>query len=127
MVKSKASKPKQPVKKPSKDKDQSNKSGGNGEKKRKKGESTYATYISKVLKKVHPELGMSKKSLASMNSLVDILLERFAKKGAEVATHDKKTTMSARHIQAAVPLILGEELAKHAVSEGTKAVIKFRA
>ena len=39
--------------------------------------------------------------------------------------HNKKATMSSREIQTAVRLVLPGELAKHAVSEGTKAVTKF--
>ena len=37
----------------------------------------------------------------------------------------KKGTLSSREIQTAVRLILPGELAKHAVSEGTEAVIKY--
>ena len=39
----------------------------------------------------------------------------------------KKQTLSSREVQTAVRLILPGELAKHAVSEGTKAVTKFEA
>ena len=38
---------------------------------------------------------------------------------------NKKPTMTSREIQTAVRLVLPGELAKHAVSEGTKAVTKF--
>jgi len=38
---------------------------------------------------------------------------------------NSKGTISSREIQTAVRLILPGELAKHAVSEGTKAVVKF--
>ena len=38
----------------------------------------------------------------------------------------KKQTLSAREIQTAVRLVLPGELAKHAVSEGTKAVTKYQ-
>jgi histone H2B len=41
------------------------------------------------------------------------------------ARHNKKPTITSREIQTAVRLILPGELAKHAVSEGTKAVTKF--
>ena len=41
--------------------------------------------------------------------------------------YNKKQTLSSREIQTAVRLLLPGELAKHAVSEGTKAVTKFSA
>jgi histone H2B len=42
-----------------------------------------------------------------------------------LARYNKKPTVTSREIQTAVRLILPGELAKHAVSEGTKAVTKF--
>lgn len=46
---------------------------------------------------------------------------------AELASYSKKSTISSREIQTAVRLILPGELAKHAISEGTKSVTKVRA
>jgi hypothetical protein len=40
----------------------------------------------------------------------------------ELASYSKKSTISSREIQTAVRLILPGELAKHAISEGTKSV-----
>lgn len=42
----------------------------------------------------------------------------------ELASYSKKSTISSREIQTAVRLILPGELAKHAISEGTKSVTK---
>jgi hypothetical protein len=41
---------------------------------------------------------------------------------AELAAYSKKSTISSREIQTSVRLILPGELAKHAISEGTKSV-----
>lgn len=43
---------------------------------------------------------------------------------SELASYSKKSTISSREIQTAVRLILPGELAKHAISEGTKSVTK---
>ena len=43
----------------------------------------------------------------------------------KLSTYNKKATLSSREIQTAVRLMLPGELAKHAVSERTKAVTKF--
>lgn len=45
---------------------------------------------------------------------------------SELASYSKKSTISSREIQTAVRLILPGELAKHAISEGTKSVTKVR-
>ena len=48
--------------------------------------------------------------------------ERIAAEASRLAQYNKRQTISSREIQTAVRLILPGELAKHAVSEGTKAV-----
>ena len=55
----------------------------------------------------------------------DLLLPQIATETAQLARYNKKPTVTSREIQTAVRLILPGELAKHAVSEGTKAVTKF--
>lgn len=76
-----------------------------------------------------------------LNSFVNDLFERIASEAsstsfvpilvcyahcpshcAELASYTKKSTISSREIQTAVRLILPGELAKHAISEGTKSV-----
>lgn len=92
---------------------------------RKKPKQTYGTYIYKVLKQVHPDVGMSKRAMAIMNSFVNDIFERVAKEASSLATYNDKKTVTSREIQTAVRLLLPGELAKHAVSEGTKAVTKY--
>ena len=48
-----------------------------------------------------------------------------AVEAGKLVRYNKKGTLSSREIQTAVRLILPGELAKHAVSEGTKAVTKY--
>tara|TARA_B100000470_G_C19645782_1_gene326426 strand:+ start:232 stop:618 length:387 start_codon:yes stop_codon:yes gene_type:complete len=86
---------------------------------------TYGSYIYKVLKQVHPDVGVSKKSMSIMNSFVNDLFERIAGEASRLAAINKRKTMSSREVQTAVRLLLPGELAKHAVSEGTKAVTKY--
>ena len=93
--------------------------------KSKKRTETYSSYIYKVLKQVHPDTGISKKGMSIMNSFINDIFERIASEAGKLATYNKKATLSSREIQTAVRLMLPGELAKHAVSEGTKAVTKF--
>ena len=94
-------------------------------KKRKKRKETYAIYIYKVLKQVHPDTGISSKAMSIMNSFVNDIFERIANESSKLSNHNGRSTISSREIQTAVRLILPGELAKHAVSEGTKAVTKY--
>mmetsp|Transcript_32425 Transcript_32425/g.49598 ORF Transcript_32425/g.49598 Transcript_32425/m.49598 type:complete len:122 (+) Transcript_32425:149-514(+) len=93
--------------------------------KSKKRVESYSSYIYKVLKQVHPDTGISKKGMSIMNSFINDIFERIATEAGRLATYNKKATLSSREIQTAVRLMLPGELAKHAVSEGTKAVTKF--
>ena len=86
---------------------------------------TYSSYIYKVLKQVHPDTGISKKSMSIMNSFINDVFERLATEAGRLGKYNSKSTLSSREVQTAVRLVLPGELAKHAVSEGTKAVTKF--
>ena len=95
-----------------------------GKRKRRRVES-YGSYIYKVLKQVHPDTGISKRAMSIMNSFINDLFERIAGESGRLVRYSKKATLSSREIQTAVRLVLPGELAKHAVSEGTKAVTKY--
>jgi histone H2B len=56
--------------------------------------------------------------MSIMNSFVNKLFERMAAEASRLAHYNKRST---REVQTAVRLLL----AKHAVSEGTKAVTKY--
>ncbi|KAL2926459.1 putative histone H2B.1 [Bienertia sinuspersici] len=99
-----------------------------GEKKKKRSKKsveTYKIYIFKVLKQVHPDIGISSKAMSIMNSFINDIFEKLAQESSRLARYNKKPTITSREIQTAVRLVLPGELAKHAVSEGTKAVTKF--
>merc|ERR1711977_717565 len=107
-------------KKPAKKKTKSDKKG-----KKKKAVESYKIYIYKVLKQVHPDTGISSKAMSIMNSFINDIFEKIALEASRLARYNKKPTITSREVQTAVRLILPGELAKHAVSEGTKAVTKF--
>ncbi|KAG8053429.1 hypothetical protein GUJ93_ZPchr0001g30759 [Zizania palustris] len=92
-----------------------------GRKKAKKSVETYKIYIFKVLKQVHPDIGISSKAMSIMNSFINDIFEKLAGEAAKLARYNKKPTITSREIQTSVRLVLPGELAKHAVSEGTKA------
>ncbi|XP_067878290.1 histone H2B 5-like [Heterodontus francisci] len=97
-----------------------------GSKKRRKSrKESYSIYVYKVMKQVHPDTGISSKAMSIMNSFVNDIFERIAGEASRLAHYNKRSTISSREIQTAVRLLLPGELAKHAVSEGTKAVTKY--
>ena len=93
--------------------------------KMKRRQETYSVYIYRVLKQVHPEIGISKRSMSIMNSFINDIFEKIALEAAKLVRYNRKQTLSSREIQTAVRLLLPGELSKHAVSEGTKAVTKY--
>jgi len=112
---------------PAEKKEAGKKTAATGDKKKrtKTRKETYSSYIYKVLKQVHPDTGISNRAMSILNSFVNDIFERVATEASKLAAYNKKSTISSREIQTSVRLILPGELAKHAVSEGTKAVTKY--
>ncbi|CAO2599245.1 Histone H2B type 2-E [Lemmus lemmus] len=108
-----------------------------GKKRKRSRKESYSIYVYKVLKQVHPDTGISSKAMGIMNSgisskamgimnsFVNDIFERIAGEASRLAHYNKRSTITSREIQTAVRLLLPGELAKHAVSEGTKAVTKY--
>lgn len=74
---------------------------------------------------VHPDTGISSRAMSIMNSFVNDVFERIATEASRLTQYNKRSTITSREVQTAVRLLLPGELAKHAVSEGTKAVTKY--
>ncbi|XP_041040936.1 uncharacterized protein LOC121276506 isoform X3 [Carcharodon carcharias] len=96
-----------------------------GKKQRSSRKENYSIYIYKVLKQIHPDTGISSMAMSIMNSFVNDFFERIVDKASHLARYNKSRTISSREIQTAMCLLMPGELAKHAVSEGTKAVAKY--
>ena len=64
----------------------------------KKGAETYSVYIYRVLKQVHPETGISKRSMSIMNSFINDLFEKVSTEAAKLVRYNKKHTLSSREI-----------------------------
>ncbi|XP_019628991.1 PREDICTED: histone H2B-like [Branchiostoma belcheri] len=96
--------------------------GAKGKRRRRE---SFGVYIYKVLKQVHPDTGVSSKAMGIINSFLNDIFERIAGEASRLAHYNKRSIISSREIQTAVRLLLPGELAKHAVSEGIKAVTKY--
>nr|GMD29353.1 histone H2B.9-like [Ipomoea batatas] len=60
-----------------------------------------------------------------INNFINDIFEKLAQEASRIARYNKKPTITSREIQTTVKLVLPVELAKHAIIEGTKGVIKF--
>ncbi|KAM1140464.1 hypothetical protein EV1_040149 [Malus domestica] len=93
---------------------------GDKKKKRsKKSVETYKIYIFKVLKQVHPNIGISSKAMGIMNNFINNIFEKIAQESSRLERYNKKPTITSWEIQTTVRLVLLGELAKHAMTKFT--------
>ena len=78
-----------------------------------------------TVRRWHKERGISGRAMGVVNSFVNDMFERIAAEAGRLGVLDRKKTLTSREMQTAVRLLLPGELAKHAMSEGTKAVAKY--
>lgn len=96
--------------------------------KRRTSARSYESYISRVIKQIHADKhSISQKSMSTLNSMVNDVIGMVSHEASRLAEVCGSKTIQARDIQSAVRLCFPRELAKHAVSEGTKAVTKYTA
>ena len=65
-----------------------------GKKKTNKSVEMYKLYIFKVLKQVHPDIGISSKAMSIMNSFINDIFEKLAQEAARLARYNKKPTIT---------------------------------
>lgn len=114
-------------KKSAKDKTQAADAEGEKKKRKKAYHNNLNIYIYKVLQQVHPELGLSKQAMNAINSFAMDCFERIATEAGRLTHYNKKTTLDARAIQAALRLCFPGELGKHAVKNTQDSVTKYEA
>nr|XP_019838348.1 PREDICTED: histone H2B type 1-like [Bos indicus] len=96
-----------------------------GKKRKRSRKESCSVYVYKVLKQVHPHTGISSKAMGIMNSFVNDIFKSIAGEASRLAHYNKCSTITSREIQTTVSLLLPGELAKYAVSKGTKPVTKY--
>lgn len=92
---------------------------------KKKNKENYKSFIYKVLKQIYVHVGISSKGMQTLNDLVVDMFERIAFEAAHLCKVSKRATLQANDIEAACKLIISGDLAKHAVTEGKKAIFKY--
>ena len=87
----------------------------------------FGSYLLKILKQCHPDCSISGPGMVVINGIAQDFGKRAIAGAIAKSLLEQKSTLKAKHVQAAVPGLLTGGLARHAISEGTKAVIKFAA
>jgi histone H3/H4 len=85
----------------------------------------YSLYIRKVLRQVHPDTTITKDALSQVNSMINTVCNRLAQKASKLAVYSNHKTIREEEIHSAVRLIIPGGLRRHAISEGTGALVKF--
>lgn len=100
-----------------------------GEVKKRKGhhkkQQRWDLYIHRALRQVYKRGTLSKAAVRVLSSFVEDMFNKIQSEAVFVARINKVKTLTAREIQTSARLLLPPELAKHAMSEGTKAVAKY--
>lgn len=84
-------------------------------------------YIHRALRQVYKRGTLSKTAVRVLASFIEDMFGKIQSEAVFVAKINKVRTLTAREIQTSARLLLPPELAKHAMSEGTKAVAKYNA
>lgn len=92
---------------------------------KKKTSKGFLNYIHRVLNLVRPDNRITKVAINQMNAIMTILATEFSNAAREATQRRANKTVTSREVQYAVRSVLPGQLAKHAVSEGTKAITKF--
>jgi len=86
----------------------------------------YDTYVYNVLKRVHPDLGITRGAMRSVETMVRDLVARVCTAANDLTLLTKKQTVTAREIHAATrQVIQGDSLVASAVSDALRAVTKY--
>ncbi|XP_041063324.1 histone H2B type 2-E-like [Carcharodon carcharias] len=94
-------------------------------KRRKSCKQNYSTYVYRVLNQVHPSTRILSKAMNVMNPFVVDIFNSIGSEALHLIHCNKRCAILAREIQSAIRLMLPGKLAKHTVSEDTKAVTTY--
>ncbi|XP_029797356.1 histone H2B subacrosomal variant-like [Suricata suricatta] len=89
------------------------------------GHRNYSRYVSRVLKEVVPQKGISSHTLDVMNTLINDSFDRISMEACSVMNLRNRCTLTPEDIQKAVYLMFPETLAKYAVTFGSEAVHRY--
>ena len=86
----------------------------------------FDAFIHRVLKQIHPNIGITKQAMHVMNDLVVSAFNDISDESSKLLKLDGRDTLNARDVACAVRLVLPGELASHSNEEGTNAIRHFQ-
>ncbi|VCW69401.1 unnamed protein product, partial [Gulo gulo] len=86
---------------------------------------SFATYFPSVLKQVHEGLSLSQKAVSVLDSFIKDIFEHIVDEASRLARPTKRTTITSREIQTTACLLLPGEIGKFALSEASKAILRY--
>ena len=86
---------------------------------------SYNVPLRKILKEIHPDIGMTGKAMDIMDSIVNCIFEQLANEASRMAKCMKQKTINRQHIEGSVRVLFPDGLAKRAIEEGTLAVTSY--
>jgi histone H3 len=87
----------------------------------------FETYISKVLKQIAAENGITANSKQQLNSAICVIARQISALSTRLTQVSLKKTLSEKEVANAVKIILPGEIAVNALAEGDQSVLKFTA
>lgn len=84
-----------------------------------------SSFIYKVLKRVHPDLGISKEAMLAMEAYNCSVLQQIMAEAAQITRYNNKDTMTSLEIQQAVKVVLPCRLSKLSIEAGVEAARKY--
>ncbi|XP_033221015.1 late histone H2B.L4-like [Belonocnema kinseyi] len=89
-----------------------------------KGEN-YTYYLKKILKMLHPDTTISREALNDVNDLMNDIFHRITSEASRFTKDENCCTIVHGKIEMAVKNLFSGLLKKHAIIEGTKAIMKY--
>ena len=86
---------------------------------------TFTSFINRINKNAKHTQGLSSKAAKVLNSFAQDMLEKIGDQAASLCRATRSSTMKAAQVQAAVRMTLPADLAKHCISEASKAVSAY--
>ena len=86
------------------------------------GHESYSVYIRRVLKELHPDIGISEKAMKILDSLMHGLYEQLATEASRAARIHRRKSLTTRDVEISVRVVLPEGLASRAMDKANVAV-----
>ena len=86
----------------------------------------FGSYTHQVMKQINPEASIAADAMLVIDGIVVDFMDRLIVKSFKMAKYDQKSTLKAKHAKGAVHNMLRGDLAKCALAEAEKAIIKYQ-